>query len=232
VKEYLKKANERSRSNHFIWLDRINVYNSKKLPEEIDIEEILEDVEEVLPSHFLSNIESIYVGDFDALKDRNMDALYENGAIYIRPESVVNEEDLLDDIIHEIAHSLEESYAIDIYGDGRVEREFIIKRNQLFNKLKAEKTPYFPRDYFLNTDYSKEFDEFLYKTVGYPLLTSLTIDMFPSPYGATSLREYFANAFEKYFMGESEMVKEISPQIYKKIEELISQEENENYGDF
>jgi len=232
VKEYLKKVNERSRSNHFIWLDRISVYDSKKLPEGIDIEEILEDVEEVLPSHFLSNIESIYVGDFDALKDRNMDALYENGAIYIRPESVVSEEDLLDDIIHEIAHSLEESYAIDIYADGRVEREFIIKRNQLFNKLKAEKAPYFPRDYFLNTDYSKEFDEFLYKTVGYPLLTSLTIDMFPSPYGATSLREYFANAFEKYFMGESEMVKEISPQIYKKIEELISQEENENYGDF
>jgi hypothetical protein len=215
-----------------MWMDRINIYDSKKLPDEIDIKEILEDIREILPSHFLRNIESIYVGDFDALKDRDMDALYENGAIYIRPDSVVNAEDLLDDIIHEIAHSLEESYAIDIYGDGRVEREFIIKRNQLFNKLKGEENTYFPRDYFLNTDYSKEFDEFLYKTVGYPLLTSLTVDIFPSPYGATSLREYFANAFEKYFMEESERVREISPQVYKKIEELINQEEDEDYGSF
>jgi len=68
--------------------------------------------------------------------------------------------------------------------------------------------------------------------VGYPLLTSLTVDIFPSPYGATSLREYFANAFEKYFMEESERVREISPQVYKKIEELINQEEDEDYGSF
>ena len=232
MSEYLKKLNEENRSNHFLWLGRINVYNSKDLPEDVDIESILEDIKERLPPFFLSNVESIYIGTFDALKDRDMNAMYENGAIYIDADGVFDNEDLLDDIIHEIAHSLEETYAIDIYGDGQVEREFIIKRLQLFEALKHQDIPFFPKDYFLNSEYSQKFDEFLYKVVGYPLLTSLTIGMFLSPYGSTSLREYFANAFEKYFMGHHEEVKNISPQVYKKIKELIIQEEEKEYDSF
>ena len=38
--------------------------------------------------------------------------------------------------------------------------------------------------------------------------------LFASPYGATSLREYFANGFEKYFLGEAQHVKEVSPMLY------------------
>jgi hypothetical protein len=38
--------------------------------------------------------------------------------------------------------------------------------------------------------------------------------LFVSPYGATSLQEYFANGFEKYYLGESKAVKDISPVLY------------------
>jgi len=230
MKEHLKQLNKQSKLQHFLWLGRINIYNSGKLPDNVDIDEILNTIEKKVPSFFLSNIESIYIGDFDSLKDRSMDAMYEDGAIYVRPQSVFSEEDLVDDIIHEIAHSIEETYAIDIYGDGQIEREFLIKRIQLFAALGKEEAPFFPRDYFLNTEYSEEFDDYLYRIVGYPLLTSLTTNMFASPYGATSLREYFANAFEKYFMGEHEEVKNLSPQVYKKIKELIRLEEESEYG--
>ena len=51
----------------------------------------------------------------------------------------------------------------------------------------------------MNPNYVLEFDEFLYKTVGYDLLRDLTVELFVSPYAATSLREYFANGFEHYF---------------------------------
>jgi hypothetical protein len=230
MKEYLKRLNEKNRSEHFLWLNRINVYSASQLSENINIENVLSAIEQRLPSSFLSNIESIYIGDFDILKQRDMDAMYADGAIYIRPDRVVSEEDLVDDIIHEISHSMEEAYALDVYGDGQIEREFIIKRMQLFAALEKESVPFFPRDYFLNTEYSEEFDDYLYRIVGYPLLTSLTINMFASPYGATSLREYFANAFEKYFMGEHEAVKKISPQAYKKIKEMVDRKEDEEYG--
>jgi len=215
-----------------MWNGRINVYNSKDLPEEIDIEEVLSDVNERMPSFFLSNIESIYIGDIAALERRDMDAIYENGTIYISSTRVASEEDLVDDIIHEISHSLEESNSLDIYGDGQIEREFIIKRMKLYDLLRREDVVLYPRDFFLNTEYSKEFDEFLYKIVGYPLLTSVSMNLFVSPYGATSLREYFANSFEKYFMGEYEAVKNISPQVYKKIIEMINNKEENAYGDF
>ena len=232
MKEYLRQSSKKSKSSHFMWNGRINVYNSKDLPEEIDIEEVLSGVSERMPSFFLSNIESIYIGDIAALERRDMDAIYENGTIYISSTRAASEEDLVDDIIHEISHSLEESNSLDIYGDGQIEREFIAKRMKLYNLLRREDVVLCPRDFFLNTEYSKEFDEFLYKIVGYPLLTSVSMNLFVSPYGATSLREYFANSFEKYFMGEYEAVKNISPQVYKKIIEMINNKEENAYGDF
>ena len=58
--------------------------------------------------------------------------------------------------------------------------------------------------------------------VGYPTLTQLTPNLFVSPYGATSLREYFANCFEEYFARRQyNHVKKISPAVYEKIELLL-----------
>lgn len=230
MEQYLKQLNKKSRGQHFMWMDRINVYNSQELPDNVDMDEVLGEVEEKIPPFFFSNIESIYIGDFKSLKDRHMDAMYQDGAIYIRPKSVFDEDDLIDDIVHEISHSMEETHAIDIYGDGQVEREFILKRMQLLASLESEGNSTISKDYFLNTSYSKEFDDFLYKDVGYPLLASLSVNIFASPYGATSLREYFANAFEKYFMGDHEEIRNISPQAYNKIENLIQLGEENEYG--
>ena len=61
---------------------------------------------------------------------------------------------------------------------------------------------------------------FLYADVGYPLLTSLTMGLFISPYAATSLREYFARGFEEYYIGDRKYLTNISPVLYNKIEYL------------
>jgi hypothetical protein len=46
--------------------------------------------------------------------------------------------------------------------------------------------------------------------------------LFVSPYGATSLREYFANCFEEYFARRQyDHVKKISPAVFEKIELLL-----------
>ena len=68
---------------------------------------------------------------------------------------------------------------------------------------------------------SIEFDNLLYKEIGYPILANLTSGLFVSPYGATSIREYFANAFEHYFLNDLTSVKLISPTAYDKIQELL-----------
>ena len=60
----------------------------------------------------------------------------------------------------------------------------------------------------------------MYEEVGYPALHTMTVGLFCSPYGATSLREYFANGFEFYFMKNRELVKKVSPQLYKLLIEV------------
>ena len=44
--------------------------------------------------------------------------------------------------------------------------------------------------------------------------------LFNSPYGATSLKEYFANGFEAYYIGDRIYLSKISPYLYNKIENL------------
>jgi hypothetical protein len=74
------------------------------------------------------------------------------------------------------------------------------------------------------TEYNKKFDDFLANEVGYPTLLSLTMGLFVSPYGATSIQEYFANGFEKYFLEGPRQVRTISPVLYEKIDTVVHDE--------
>ena len=71
-------------------------------------------------------------------------------------------------------------------------------------------------------NFAENFDEFLYKEVGYDLLNRLVTGLFASPYAATSLREYFANGFEYFFCKDSQYLQKISPKLYSKILNLTS----------
>ena len=98
-------------------------------------------------------------------------------------------------------------------------REFLGKRQRLFHILRAEGYDVQPKD-FMETDYSQEFDMFLFKEIGYPALTQLTMGLFLTPYGVTSLSEYFAESFEYFFVRDPQCVKKITPSCYTKILEL------------
>ena len=106
-----------------------NIYTFIKdpLPVGFDLDYVLSTIKKTVPEHLVYGLESIYIGQFDELKEKDMDAVYKDGAIYISPDQD-NEADLLDDIIHEIAHSLEREHQNLIYGDGNLEREFLGKR--------------------------------------------------------------------------------------------------------
>jgi hypothetical protein len=73
-------------------------------------------------------------------------------------------------------------------------------------------------------EYDSKLDLFLYKEIGYGNLCSMTMGLFVSPYGATSLREYFANGFEEFFSGDREYLKRISPELFNKLMGVILDE--------
>ena len=164
----------------------------------------------------------IYIGQFKQLIDRDINAMFEDGAIYLTNDQT-NDKDMIDDIIHELSHANEETYAALIYADGKIENEFLGKRKKLLDILKSEGYNV-SIDTFMNAEYSRDFDMFLYKEVGYEKLTMFTMGLFVSPYGTTSLREYFANGFEHYFLHDLKYVKLISPAIYEKVDGITFME--------
>jgi len=189
-------------------------------PEEgIDIPILCHEIEEHIPRKLLNNVEMVYVGNFKDLKGRN--AAYSNGAIYITAGEPTNF-DILENFIHEVAHSLEDQYGWNIYSDD-LQVEFLGKRNRLYHILNAAGFHINPMLYS-QTEYNSTFDNFLAQKVGYPTLLSLSMGLFVSPYGATSIQEYFANGFEKYLLDSPRTVQKISPILYKKIEEIINDE--------
>tara|TARA_Y100000310_G_scaffold5408_1_gene6331 strand:- start:10 stop:693 length:684 start_codon:yes stop_codon:yes gene_type:complete len=221
IKEYIKNSAKTAlkESKERFLHGQIPVHIKDSFIQPIDLDFVLKRVEHILPESLLNAVDSIYVGQFDLLNKREVNAVYYEGSIYVTNHQD-DEDDLLDDIIHEIAHSVEEVRGIEIYPDGLIKQEFLGKRTRLESMLKPEGFN-IPSGWFSNPEYSREFDEFLYKDVGYPLLTSLTMGLFYSPYGITSLREYFANGFEALFLhNDGHYLKKISPQLFSKLEAL------------
>lgn len=220
--DYIKESYDRAKSQRkeYDMGEYIQVFVKDKIESDFDIQSAIYQIYSLLPAHMFSEIDTIYVGMFDEFKEMETNAAYKNGAIYVS-NIQDDKQDFVDDIIHEIAHSLEEPYGYEIYGDKELEREFLEKRTRLYNILKSEGlSP--DRELFMNPSYTIELDSYLYEDVGYDRLNFIVASygLFSSAYSATSLREYFANGFEYYFLDDRPYLKEICPILYEKIEEI------------
>ena len=110
--EYLKYSWKNNMSeNKEYKLYNINIYIKDKFKNKINLENVIEQLKSTLPESMFEEIDSMYIGKFEMLNDHDLNALYSDGAIYIS-NIQDNESDLIDDIVHEIAHSLETKYAL------------------------------------------------------------------------------------------------------------------------
>jgi len=197
----------------------IPVYLLEPFTNNIKMADLLKKIEYLLPQRLLSNIEVIYVASIEDFKRKNrvFNAMYKDGAIYISPIQE-NETDLLDDILHEIAHSLEKEYQDAIYGDNLLAREFVTKRKTLYYLVDKQTVNILK---YISTEYDPEFDKHLYHDLNYDYLRNVAAGLFYSPYAITSLREYWANGFENYLLGDKALLKELSPILYNKVENIF-----------
>ena len=229
--EHLKKKQQKlqSKNTDFYTSLGLHVYIKDAIVDDsIDIERVIAQVEEILPSSFLSEVEMILVGDFDEFRDRQISAAYKDGALYISNVQA-DENDMVDDIIHEISHSLEEPYGYDLYYDEKLKNEFLQKRDRLHKILWANEFKV-PKSFFADVEYSEELDNYLLNKVDFAKLTQFCVGLFINAYAPTSLREYFATGFTDFFMEPSghEYLKRISPVLYKKINDLYDRERLDN----
>ena len=120
-------------------LHSIDIIVKDTLPDNVDIDFVIKYITTRIPKFLITGVDIIYVGQFDHLIEKGVNALYEDGAIYITNDQD-DEMDMIDDIVHELAHAVEVSYFDVIYGDGTLEAEFLRKRNALYDLLKNKES--------------------------------------------------------------------------------------------
>ena len=217
---YLKEKQEQlnNKSMDFYTPTGLHVYMQTPV-DGVDVESVIHKIENKLPHHFLSEIEMIVFGWFDEFEERSINAFYKDNAIYVS-HMQQDEEDLYDDLVHEISHSLEEAHGYQIYADEKVKKEFLRKRKYLHDIL-WQAGYRAPLSFFQDVEFNEEFDNFLYKKIGYDKLASIMSGLFISPYAATSLREYFVTGFTEYYMDSNHnFLQKVSPAVFEKIKLL------------
>ena len=118
IRNYIQEKKQK----HFTF-EGIEIFIQDFPPKNISIKNILVKLRKQVPLNFIKNIDSIYVGNFKELYSRKIDAMYKHSSIFITNRQTT-EDDILSDLVHEIAHSVEENYGFLIYGDGKIEEEF------------------------------------------------------------------------------------------------------------
>lgn len=203
-------------------INGISVLVKDKLPEEIDPEFVFSYIGSRIPFYLTKWVEVIYVGKFPEMEQRQIKAFYENEAIYLTNEQD-DDMEMIEDIIHEISHSIEHNNMDFIYASGTLEKEFLAKRLALANLLKQNYNV--PQEFLINGEYDQSIDDFLFKEVGYDVLNQLCVGIFPSGYAATSVSEYWAKGFEELFLGNRRDLKEYCPVLFSRLTKLIKEME-------
>ena len=210
--EYIRNSKENA---GIYYLNDIPVWTEDPLPDYIDLRQVLLSVAKRLPNVYLKYIQAVRIGIFEEMLEKELNALYKDGVLYVS-NMQDNNTDMLDDIIHEIAHAVEDHNHDLVYGDEKVLLEFLGKRKRLYELLKSEGYDV-TIEQFLTATYDYDFDMFLFQDIGYPVLETLTLGLFLSPYSVTSINEHFAVGFENFYMDESNYVKKICPILLEKI---------------
>ena len=205
-------------------LNGVSVIVKDALPPEVNLEFVLNYISARVPFYLTQGIEIIYVGKFPEMEEREINAFYENDAIYVTNEQE-EEMDMIEDIIHEISHAVEQSNQEFIYESGQLQREFLAKRRALSNLLSQKFKV--PADFDIDVEYDRSIDDFLFRDVGYDALNQICVGIFPSAYACTSISEYWAKGFEELFIGETNDLKQMCPVLYRTLALLIKELKDE-----
>lgn len=218
IVESAKKA--RKRMNNHYKVGGVEIFIKDRLPEEIDPNFVFNYISARVPFYLTRDVEIIYIGDFPEMREREINAFYEDGAIYVTNDQE-DEMDMIEDIIHEISHSVEKMMQDRIYGDSNLEKEFLAKRRRLESRLKG--TFNVPANFGVTAEFDNNIDDFLFRDVKYSNLEIVISDLFPSSYAVTSISEYWAKGFEHFFLGDRTWLKNTCPILYNKLFNVVQE---------
>ena len=222
-KDYISKSSRKimSERREYTMFGDVQVYIKDPIPDNaVDMTMVIRKLEQSIPRSFTYGIEIVIVGQFDDLNKRGVKAAFMDGAIYVTNDQS-NLDDIFDDIVHEISHSVEKTHGSILFSDGKIASEYLGKKERLLDLLKLD-GHLVPPD-IDEYEYSKEFDEFLHYELGYEKAGNYSRGLFIDSYASVSISEYFATGFESYFVDKAgTSLKKISPALHEKIETLTN----------
>jgi len=217
LQESIKRGN--NLKDHYT-MEGVDILIKDALPEGVSAGFVFEYISTRVPFFLMNNIDIIYIGIFPEMKERDINAYYENDAIFVTCEQE-DEMDMIEDIVHEISHAVEKYNEEFIYGSGTLQREFLAKRERLASLLSQKYKV--PSNFTVDSEYDKNIDDFLFREVGYDALNQICVNIFPSGYSATSISEYWAIGFEEMFLGDRMKLKNLCPVLYSRMAGLIKE---------
>ena len=222
-KDYIRKASHKAMTERreYSMFGDIQVYIKDPITSGVDMSMVIRKIEQLIPRDFTYGVELVVVGQFDELDKRGVKAVFLDGAIYVTNDQS-SVEDIFDDLVHEISHSVEKTHASILFSDGKLVSEYLGKKNRLIDLLTADGL-LVPPDISDEIEYDKAFDEFLHFELGFEKAGNYTKGLFIDSYAAVSLSEYFATGFESYYVDkDGAALKKISPALHEKIETLTN----------
>ena len=160
----LVKRLKEQQNIEYLLFNSIPIIIKDKLSNNIDIKNLINSIENALPYSFRKLINSIIILNDPAFSQRKINAFYHNDKLFIS-NNQDNENDILDDIVHEYSHALEEKFEEEIYFDGSIKDEFVNKRIQLERILRT--SGYDTEKYnFKEINYDKSLDNLFLSVVG------------------------------------------------------------------
>lgn len=224
IENYIRYSSQKSRKdeNMFNIYGNVKLYVLSELPRYVNLHYIVNFIRDNIPFKFFHGVDGIYISELPEFKERDINAIFKDGAIYVTGQQD-SDEDLLDDIVHELGHAVEEIFPNTIYSDNSIKREFLNKRVQFYNRLEEDMITRKQYDNFISPDYSQELDLFFYEHLGYDTIEEIGGDLFLSPYAITSIREYWAVGFETYYLEDKYRVQQMSPALFDKINEILNE---------
>ena len=86
--DYLKASATKAieQNKEFIVSESVQVYIKDPLTNGVNIRNILDKINISIPPHLTTEIDSIYVGIFDDFEEKETNAAYKDGAIYVSSE--------------------------------------------------------------------------------------------------------------------------------------------------
>jgi hypothetical protein len=208
--------------------NKILIYIKNNLKLSINMNYVIEIIENIIPKHiFNNNIDTIFIGEFQELKNKNLDVIYKEKSIYISNTKQYTNESLIYCILLGVGYSLLYSQKDYLFKDNIIQIEFLKKRVQLSNILKyyVEKG-ILEYEKLISIDYYR-----MLESVVVHLLESLPRDknilnalneIYITNFGMFSIENYVIDGYvELLYTKDLSKFKRVYPELFLKLDKLI-----------